>query len=124
MARNVTEKLESKKQSTLRRKSASKVVKETGSKRTVERVTGRFVVAPNPDGWVVKRVGSKRQRLFQTQADAIAAATKTARNAHSDLVIQRKDGTIKEWLSTSAADLALLKFWKSTHEANSRAKKR
>ncbi|MBA3354706.1 MAG: DUF2188 domain-containing protein [Pyrinomonadaceae bacterium] len=117
----------SKKPVSARKKSIrSSSSKETNGKRTVARssVSGRFVVAPESEGWTVKRVGSGRLRVFETQADAIAAATKTARDSKSDVVIHRKDGTIRDRVSTSVADSAMLKVWRSTHQANSSAKKR
>lgn len=82
------------------------------------------MVAPKSNGWTVKRVGSDELREFNTQADAIAAATKSARNTYSDVVIHRKDGTIRDRVSTAPADLAMLKLWKFTHRNTSAAKRR
>ncbi len=112
--------------SSQKKSTASKSSKKTSGKKVVARsnVSGRFVVAPKSNVWIVKRMGSDRLREFDTQADAIAAATKTARNTQSDVVIHRKDGTIRDWVSTSAADSAMLEVWKSTHQTNSRARKR
>lgn len=100
--------------------------KKKSGKRTAARATPsvRFVVAPKANGWMVRRVGSDRVRVFDTQADAVAAATKTARNSHSEVVIKRKDGTIRDKVSTSAVDAAMLQLWRSTHRGNSIAKKR
>lgn len=109
-----------------KKSTGSSFAKKKSGKRTAARATPsvRFVVAPKSNGWMVRRVGSDRIRVFDTQADAVAAATKTARNSHSEVVIKRKDGTIRDKVSTSAVDAAMLQVWKFTHRGNSIAKKR
>ncbi|MBC7933166.1 MAG: DUF2188 domain-containing protein [Rubrivivax sp.] len=82
-----------------------------------------MVVAPKADGWAVKREGSSRTRVFNTQADAIKAATKTARDSQSEVVIHRKDGRIQEKVSISRADSMMLDVWKSTHREKSHSKR-
>ncbi len=96
------------------------------SKRATPRssVTGRSViVAPRSNGWVVGRQGGKRSRLFDTKVEAVTAATKTARNSGSELIIHGADGRIRE-VSTSRADSLMLGVWKSTTKASSKTKRR
>ncbi len=46
-------------------------------------------------GWNVKRPGTARaSKHFDTQADAVSWARELARQAGSELVIHRRDGTI------------------------------
>jgi hypothetical protein len=99
--------------------------KNIASKKTARStVTGRFVtVAPKSDSWVVKREGSNRSRVYDTQADAITAATKTARDSKSGLMIRRRDGTIRE-ISTSRADSLMLGVWKAARKASTASRKR
>lgn len=93
------------------------------TKHTVVRssVTGRLVVAPKSGGWAVKREGGKRTRVYTTQADAIKAATKTARDSKSGVVIHGKDGRIKQ-VSTSRADSLMLDVWKSARQGQGGSK--
>lgn len=108
-----------------KRAAASKSSAKKATKKTIaasKKVT-RFVIAPKSNGWTVKRVGSDELREFNTQADAIAAATKSARNTYSDVVIHRKDGTIQDRVSTAPADLAMLKLWRFTHRNTSATKR-
>ena len=96
------------------------------SKRATPRsaVTGRFIiVTPRSDGWAVARQGGKRSRLFDTKVEAVTAATKTARNSGSELIIRGADGRIRE-VSTSRADSLMLGVWKSTSKAGSKTKRR
>jgi Uncharacterized protein conserved in bacteria (DUF2188) len=105
------------------KKSAGKK-KTTIKKDARSAVTGRFVtVAPKSNSWVVKREGSSRSRVYNTQADAITAATKTARNSQLELRIQRSDGTLRA-VSTSRADSLMLGVWKSARKANTTSGKR
>jgi len=54
-------------------------------------------VVPNNDKWAVKGEGnSKKTRITQTQREAIEIAREIARNQQSELVIHRKDGTIRD----------------------------
>jgi len=53
------------------------------------------VVPSVSGGWNVKRPGTSRaSRHFDTQADAVSWAREVARQAGSELVIHRRDGTI------------------------------
>lgn len=55
-------------------------------------------VVPNPDGgWNVKKGGSRKaNKHFDRQSDAIAWARHVSRNQRSELVIHRRDGTIRQ----------------------------
>ncbi len=54
-------------------------------------------VVPNDGGWAVRKGGAaKATSTHQTQADAIAAATRIARNQRTELYIHGKDGRIRE----------------------------
>jgi len=54
-------------------------------------------VVPHPDGWAVKGEGnSKATKVTETQSQAIDAAREIAKNQQSELLIHRKDGTIRD----------------------------
>jgi hypothetical protein len=54
-------------------------------------------VVPASDGWSVKRAGSARATsTHSTQAEAISAATRIARNQKTELYIHGRDGRIRE----------------------------
>jgi hypothetical protein len=54
-------------------------------------------VVPSPSGWSVKRAGSARATsTHSTQAEAINAATRIARNQKTELYIHGRDGRIRE----------------------------
>lgn len=54
-------------------------------------------VVPHGDEWAVKGAGNTRiTSLHPTQSDAIDSARVIARNQESELVIHRKDGTIRD----------------------------
>lgn len=54
-------------------------------------------VVPNAGGWGVKKAGASRaSSVHTTQADAIAAATRIARNQKTELYIHGRDGRIRE----------------------------
>ena len=56
--------------------------------------TRTFHVYPSESGWIVKKE-SKRPQTFATQREAIAAATRIAKNtAAGQVVIHNKDGKI------------------------------
>jgi uncharacterized protein YdaT len=53
-------------------------------------------VTPHPDGWQVKaETAKKATQVFPTQKEAIDKATEIAKNQQSEVVIHRKDGTIR-----------------------------
>lgn len=95
--------------------------KRTGARSNV---TGRFVISKKRDGWAVTREGAKQTRVYDTQAAAVKAASKSARTTRSDVIIRRKDGTIKDRVSTSRADSRMLDVWGATHKAHTSSKKR
>lgn len=54
-------------------------------------------VMKHEDGWQAKRDGARRAGgVFQTQAEAIAAARQTAQNERGELFIHGRDGRIRE----------------------------
>ena len=54
-------------------------------------------VIPTGDRWAVRRAGSRRSsRVFDTQREAITAATGIARSQGVDLYIHGRDGLIRE----------------------------
>lgn len=54
-------------------------------------------VVPNEGGWSVKRAGSSRATsTHATQAEAIAEATRIARNQQTELYVHGRDGRIRE----------------------------
>ncbi|WP_413777170.1 DUF2188 domain-containing protein [Anaerorudis cellulosivorans] len=54
-------------------------------------------VVPHKGGWAVKGSGnSKVTKVTSTQEQAIDYASKIAKNQESELIIHRKDGTIRD----------------------------
>jgi len=54
-------------------------------------------VVPHQDGWVVKGEGnSKATKVTDTQAEATKIAREIAINQESELLVHRKDGTIRD----------------------------
>ena len=54
-------------------------------------------VVPSGDQWAVRGEGnSKKTKITRTQRDAIEIAREIARNQQSELVIHRKNGTIRD----------------------------
>lgn len=56
-----------------------------------------YHVVPGKSGWSVKREGNQRaSSVHDTQRNAIDAGRKLAQDAKTELVIHRKDGTIRD----------------------------
>lgn len=54
-------------------------------------------VIPNGDGWATKKEGAQRAgTVSNTQKAAIARAREQAKREHVEVVIHRKDGTIRD----------------------------
>ena len=54
-------------------------------------------VVPSSGGWAVKKAGASRATSTHiTQAEAIEAATRIARNQHTELYVHGRDGRIRE----------------------------
>jgi uncharacterized protein YdaT len=54
-------------------------------------------VVPHDDGWAVKGEGNKRATsVHDTQREAAERAREIARNQQSEVVIHRRDGTIRD----------------------------
>lgn len=59
--------------------------------------TGQHVVRSSSGGWAVKKAGSSRATsTHSTQAEAIEAGTRIARNQKTELYIHGRDGRIRE----------------------------
>ena len=54
-------------------------------------------IVPHKDGWARKKEGGSRAgSVHETQKDAIQQGRKQARRERAELVIHRKDGTIRD----------------------------
>lgn len=54
-------------------------------------------VVPHQDGWAVRGAGNQRATsVHSTQQEAIDAGREIARNQHSELVIHRPNGQIRD----------------------------
>lgn len=54
-------------------------------------------VIPHGKGWTTKREGAERAgKVTKTQQDAIDAAKSQAKKDHVEVVIHRRDGTIRD----------------------------
>lgn len=54
-------------------------------------------VVPHDDGWATKREGASRAgRVVDTQREAIEKATEQAKRDHVEVVIHRRDGSIRD----------------------------
>lgn len=105
-------------------KASRKISNTTGSRKVARSsVSGKMlVVSRRGDGWGVRRVGSNQARVFDTKVDAVKAATKTARDSKSGVIIKGMDGKIKQ-VSTSSADSLMLDVWKSARQDKGSPKK-
>ncbi|RMF28855.1 MAG: DUF2188 domain-containing protein [Bacteroidetes bacterium] len=54
-------------------------------------------VVPHPEGWAVKGEGNERYTaVFRYQDEAIERARQIARNYGADVIVHRKDGSIRD----------------------------
>lgn len=54
-------------------------------------------VVPHPDGWATQKEGASRAgAVTRTQQEAIERAVGQAKREHVEVVIHRKDGTIRD----------------------------
>ena len=54
-------------------------------------------VVPHGDGWATQKEGADRAgKVTRTQQEAIDAATEQAKREHVEVVIHRRDGTIRD----------------------------
>jgi uncharacterized protein YdaT len=54
-------------------------------------------VVPHEEGWAIRGEGNKRvTSIHDTQREAADRAREIARNQHSEVVIHRRDGTIRD----------------------------
>lgn len=57
-------------------------------------------VVPHPEGWAVKGEGNEKYTaIYPYQEDAIERAREIARGYRADVIIHRKDGTIRDRIS-------------------------
>lgn len=80
-------------------KKVAKILLEGLGARTSPPTNNQHVV-PHPEGWAVKGEGNERYTaIYQYQDDAIERAKDIAYNYKSDVIIHRKDGTIRDRVS-------------------------
>ncbi len=57
-------------------------------------------VVPHEEGWAIRGAGNQKYTaIFDTQAEAIERARRIAIGHGSDVIIHRKDGTIRDRMS-------------------------
>lgn len=57
----------------------------------------RIHIIKREAGWAVKGQGhSRASKIYETQSSAVEAANRFKERGH-DVIVHRKDGTIKEW---------------------------
>ena len=82
----------------LLRKIVNIILKNMGAKS--KPATHNQHVVPHEEGWAIKGEGNERYTaVYDYQDDAIKRAKDIARNYKSDVIIHRKDGTIRDRLS-------------------------
>jgi len=98
----------------------SSINKKTTSAKTRSLLkNGSQHVIPEKDHWAVKGAGDVRG-TFSTQAEAIAAAKRMARQG-GEVIIHSRTGRISS-VSDSPTDARMLEIWKSLHKTSSRKK--
>lgn len=53
-------------------------------------------VVPHSKGWAVKTEGASKGRVFESQKEAISAATNSAKKQSGEVFIHNKEGRIRE----------------------------
>lgn len=72
-----------------------KFLKDQGIRTTTP--THNQHVVPHPEGWAIKGEGNEKYTgIFDNQKDAIERAKDIAYNYEADVIIHRKDGTIRD----------------------------
>ena len=80
-------------------KKVAKIILKNAGVRTSPRTHNQHVV-PYDGEWAVKGEGnSKPTGIFDTQEEAIRRAKQIAKNYKSDVIIHRRDGTIRDRIS-------------------------
>ena len=68
-----------------------------GTRRRRRKNTHNQHVVPHEDGWAVKGEGNERYTgVYSSQERAIRRAREIAENYGSDIIIHRRDGTIRD----------------------------
>jgi hypothetical protein len=100
-------------------------IKQNSSKSKKARAILSQHVVPQNGRWVVRKTGSKRATsIHSTQAEAVKAASRIARNQRSEVIIHSRNGRIRQRASYSPADELMLRVWKKTHEDYSKSKRK
>src|SRR6266568_3267439 len=77
-------------------------------------------IVPQNGRWAVRGRGRDRATsVHRTQAEAIEAAKKIARDRHSQVVIHGRDGHIRHTVSESPADELMFRVWEETYKDRS-----
>ncbi len=69
---------------------------EQAVKRGDRLLQNSYHVVRHDDGWAVKKAGTERGRVFETQAKAINMGKQTAKRERTELFIHGRDGRIRE----------------------------
>jgi hypothetical protein len=94
----MTEKIKSSFWLDLLKKIVNIILKNLGAKTRPS--THHQHVVPHEEGWAVKGEGNERYTaVYDYQDDAIERAKDIAKNYKSDVIIHRKDGTIRDRVS-------------------------
>jgi len=74
-----------------------KILHKSAGGRTTKRTNHQHVVPYEDNDWAVKGEGNvKYTATFDTQEQAIRRATEIAKNYKADVIIHRRDGTIRD----------------------------
>ncbi len=77
-----------------------KIILKNSGIRTSPKTNNQHVVPYEGNDWAVKGAGNSRYtEIFDTQAQAIRRAKQIAKNYKSDVIIHRRDGTIRDRMS-------------------------
>ena len=77
-----------------------KILLNKAGVNTARKTHNQHVVPYENNDWAIKGEGnSKYSGIFDTQAEAIKRAKQIAKNYEADVIIHRKDGTIRDRMS-------------------------
>lgn len=100
-------------------------IKQNSTKSKKARAAISQHVVPQNGRWEVRKTGSKRATsTHNTQAEAVTAASRIARNQRSEVIIHSRNGRIRQRASYSPADELMLRVWKKTNEDYSELKRK
>ncbi len=76
-----------------------KIILKNAGVRTTPKTYNQHVV-PHDEEWAIKGEGNEKYTgIYATQAEAIERAKQIAKNNNADVIIHRKDGTIRDRMS-------------------------